>query len=86
MRVHQWIERDGAAMLVIAKDAQKIYHRRTTPVPLALMESTATRWKALSLDGCLSQSVVLHRRDLVITDVRLVAATENSSMRAAMSG
>jgi hypothetical protein len=73
-RIHGWIERDGAEMLRIAKDAKRVYDHRTTPVPLGLLESTAARWKALSRDGCLSQTVVLDRRDLTITDVRLVAA------------
>jgi hypothetical protein len=73
-RIHGWIERDGAEMLRTAKDAKRVYDHRTTPVPLGLLESTAARWKALSRDGCLSQTVVLDRRDLTITDVRLVAA------------
>jgi hypothetical protein len=73
-RVHAWIDRDGAEMLKIAKDAKRVYDNRTTSAPLALLERTATRWRALPKEGCLSQSVTLDRRDLVIIDVRLAAA------------
>jgi hypothetical protein len=79
MLVNTWAERDSQQMLKIARDAQKIYNRRTTPVPLSLLETTAARWKVISKDGCLSQSVVVHGRDLTISDVRIGAATGDHS-------
>jgi hypothetical protein len=61
-------------MLKIARDAQKAYSGRTTNVPLSILENTATRWRALGRENCLSQEIKLNGRDLRISDTRLMAA------------
>jgi hypothetical protein len=73
--VTTWGQRDGAEMIRIATDAQNAYRGRTTNIPERLVQSTADRWRKISRDGCLSQSVVLDGRNLSICDVRLVGAT-----------
>jgi hypothetical protein len=73
--VTTWGQRDGAEMIRIATDAQNAYRGRTTNIPERLVQSIADRWRKISRDGCLSQSLLLDGRNLSISDVRLVGAT-----------
>jgi hypothetical protein len=73
-KIQAWAERDDPQITQIIAAARSVYTRRSTKVPVSLIESTAARWKAISLDGSLSQSSVrTNERTLEITDVRLLS-------------
>jgi hypothetical protein len=68
----------GPLMKAIVEAAQAQYRGRTTNVPLRLVQSVAARWADISRAGCLSQTIVLDRRTLEISDIRVTGSTATS--------
>jgi hypothetical protein len=74
-RFMAWAEVAGPKMRAIEAYTAAAYKSRTTTVPLRTLQSVVERWRAISLEGCLSQSINLTGRNLTISDVRATAST-----------